>query len=383
MAPRKKIRPFLNFKKLLHRAPPGSPPGTITANPEALETTTTVLAYRGDEYVETEWKTVADLQKLQKNYAVVWLNINGLKNTALLDEIAGDCGIHPLAFEDVINVGQRAKVEVYDEDLFLVARLAELNDMLETRQVSFYMRDKLLVTFHEKPEEIFEQIRDRIRNGRGRIRRAGVDYLAYALLDGLVDGYFPVLEEMGERLAALEQQLIDTPDTETLQRIHQSKRQLIVLRRAVWPLRETLNKLMLPDYAQIKKETRLYLRDVWDHVFQVMDFIENFREIGSGLMDLHMSAVSNRMNEVMKVLTMIATVFIPLSFIAGIYGMNFDPKASPFNMPELGFYFGYPFVLLLMLGVAAAFVLYFKRKGWLRSETEKTSKDEPVPPKAH
>jgi magnesium transporter len=337
----------------------------VTKHPEATETEIRVIAYRPDEYAETELTEETDLKKLMSDYEVCWVNVNGLADTDRIKEVAETFEVHSLALEDIVNVHQRPKVEIYDEHLFVVARLASYERRLGTRQMSVYLGDKFVLTFHERPEEVFDLVRDRIRNGRGRIRKAGPDYLAYALLDVVVDHYFPVLEQLGEELAELELAVVDYPVPDTLSRIHKAKRDLLGLRRTVWPLREAVSKLLLPDTPVIRKETRLYVRDVWDHVFQLMDLVENFREIGTGLMDVYLSSVSNRTNEIMKILTMIATIFIPLSFVAGVYGMNFDTSASPLNMPELKSYWGYPAVLLVMVGAAAAFLLFFRKKGWL------------------
>jgi magnesium transporter len=239
-----------------------------------------------------------------------------------------------------------------------------VEEKLASEQISIIFGPNYVLTLQEVPGDSFDPVRERIRHGKGRIRGRGSDYLAYALIDALTDEFFPVLEHFGERVEALEDALLERPGPATLHEIHDIKRELLALRRAAWPERELLNAMMRNDSELITADTKIYLRDCYDHVVQAMDMIETYRELASGMLDVYLSSVSNRMNEVMKVLTIIATIFIPLTFIAGIYGMNFDPDRSPLNMPELRWYYGYPFSLALMAVVALALVYYFRRKGW-------------------
>jgi magnesium transporter len=271
-----------------------------------------------------------------------------------------------LALEDAVNTHQRPKVEEYDDHLFVVALMVDANGSADTEQVAFFIGEGYVITFQERPGDCFENVRDRIRKATGRIRTAGADYTAYALLDAIVDGYFPALEKMGDRLEVLEDRVIGTPESGNITELHDLKRDLLLLRRAIWPHREVFNTLIRDEHPLIAKETKLFLRDCYDHTVQLMDIVETYREMASGLVDVHISSVSVKLNEVMKVLTIVATVFIPLSFIASVYGMNFDRETSPWNMPELGWYLGYPFALLLMCASAAGLLWYIWKKGWLK-----------------
>jgi magnesium transporter len=300
-----------------------------------------------------------------KKYQVVWVNVDGLGDAGLLDRLGAVLGLHVLALEDVLNTRHRPKVEAYEDNLFAVTRMARIRGgSLDIEQVSLFLGKRLVVSFQERPGDCFDPVRERIRKGGTRLRFLGADYLAYALIDAIVDGYFPVLEHYSECLDEAEDKIVADPANHTIERIHELKRDFQVLRHGVWPFRELLRDLS-DEMPFIKEETKLFLRDCHDHVIQVADILETFRERAAGLTDLYMSSLSNRLNEVMKVLTIIATIFIPLGFIAGLYGMNFDPDASPLNMPELRWYLGYPFALVVMLLVAAGLVYYFRRKGWI------------------
>jgi magnesium transporter len=256
-------------------------------------------------------------------------------------------------------------VESYGDNLFVVTRMARVTSgVLDMEQISLFLGTNFVVSFQERPGDCLEPVRDRIRKGGTRVRFMGADYLAYALVDAIVDGYFPLLEHYGETLNELEDVVVAEPRTSAVERIHALKRDFQLLRHAVWPFREVLRDLS-GDVPHVSEDTKLYLRDCHDHVIQIVDILETYRERSSGLTDLYLSSLSNKLNEVMKVLTIIATIFIPLSFIAGIYGMNFNADTSPFNMPELQWYFGYPFALAVMLVVAVSLVLYFRRKGWI------------------
>ncbi len=342
-----------------------APPGTIRIDPDAPPPRISVLAYGPDDYVEQELASPEDLPDLLEQWPVVWINVDGLGDESVLLKLAEIFRLHRLAMEDVTSVSQRAKVEQYDGRCFMVMRMSYLREGLQLEQLSVFLGDGFVVTFQQRRGDCLDPVRERIRKGAGRIRRAKADYLAYALLDAVVDGYFPVLEDYGERLERLEAEVIRHPVRDVVGKIHRAKRELMSLRRAIWPLREMFSSLVRDPIPQISDETRVYFRDCYDHVTQIIDMLETDRELASGLMDVYMSGVSNRMNEVMKVLTIIATIFIPLSFIAGVYGMNFDPDASPWNMPELGWRYGYPAVLAVFAVVAGGMLWYFRRKGWL------------------
>ena len=278
--------------------------------------------------------------------------------------------LHPLVLEDVVNVPQRPKVEDYQDQLIIVTQMAvpKKGGGFWLEQVSFVLGKRYLLTVQEEPErDCFEPVRDRLRHNKGIVRQKGADYLTYALWDAIIDGYFPVLETYGESLEALEDEVVLNPTEPTLAKIYQIRRELLALRRAIWPQRDALNSLLRDECSLFKADTRPYLRDCYDHVVQIIDVIETYRELASGLMDVYLSAASNRMNEVMKLLTVISSIFIPLTFIAGIYGMNFNPDASPWNMPELNWYWGYPLCWGVMIAIAASLVYYFWRRGWLSS----------------
>jgi magnesium transporter len=347
-------------------APPFSSPGTLIIDPSSPRPALRVLAYGPEGFHEAAAESVGQACELLGRWPVTWLNVDGLGDEAVLREIGQRFELHRLALEDVVNTHQRAKVEQYDKHLFIVLRMALIADHLETEQLSLFLGKGFVLTFQEgHPGDCFDPVRQRIRKGGGRLRSAGSDYLAYALLDGVIDAYFPILEAYGEALEHLEDDLLVRPDEELVARIHEVKRDLLTLRRAIWPLRDAIGALLREENPLVRPETVPYLRDCYDHTVQIVDLVETYRELASGFMDVYLSSVSNRMNEIMKVLTVISTIFIPLTFIAGIYGMNFNPQASPLNMPELNWPWGYPFSLLLMAGVAVALLVFFRRKGWL------------------
>jgi magnesium transporter len=274
-------------------------------------------------------------------------------------------GLHPLALEDTVHVHQRAKSEDYGEYVYFVCRMVTLEEgKFVIEQVSLFIFPDLVLSFQERPGDCLEPVRERLRKSKGKIRFQSADYLAYAIIDALIDGYFPVLEKVGDDLEDLEELILENPTERLLQQVHQTKRELLTLRRAIWPIREAVNALMREDLQAISPDTRVFLRDCYDHSIQLVDLVENYRELASGLMDLYMTGVSNRMNEVMKILTIFATIFMPLGFIAGLYGMNFNTQ-SPYNMPELSWMYGYPFALALMLFTAVGLIMYFRRKQWI------------------
>ncbi len=352
-------------KRRHRRGPLGAVPGTLLVDPEAPRPIIRTLAYDPTELREKEITDIRSLGDFLHKWPVLWVNVDGLGDANIISQLGEIFGLHRLALEDVINVHQRPKVEQYDRYLFLVAHMLFLSESLETEQVSFFVGKGFVLTFQEQVRDCFDPVRDRIRKGLERIRGAPADYLVYALLDAILDSYFPILERYGERLEALEEEIITNPDEKTISRIHQNKRDLLALRRALWPLRDAINSLLRDATAFFAAETRIYLRDCYDHTIQIIDMLESYRETASSLLDIHLSSISNRMNEVMKVLTIIATIFMPLTFLAGIYGMNFNPEKSPWNMPELNWRWGYPFALGLMFAIFAGLAAYFRRKRWL------------------
>lgn len=341
------------------------------------------MAYDTERLIEREGVSTDELRALKGAAGVLWVNVTGLAGIDLIQRLGDLFDLHDLALEDVINVHQRPKVEEYESNVFIVTRMVQAGARLDTEQVSIFAGPDFVLTFQERPGDCFDPVRDRLRRHRGRIRQSGSDYLAYALIDAVVDAYFPVLEDYGERLEELEDAVVARPAPDMVERIHALKRDLLGLRRAIWPHREMINALIRDDTPLVTDQTRIYLRDCYDHIIQLMDIVETFREVSSGLVDVYLSSQSTRLNDIMKVLTMIATVFMPLGFVASLYGMNFDPAASPWNMPELGWRFGYPFALAVMAATALALVYYFHRQGWIgRSRTKprhRTTDREPEP----
>ncbi|MHA6324318.1 magnesium/cobalt transporter CorA [Roseivivax sp. CAU 1753] len=324
------------------------------------------MAFGPDDLVERQVDDVAAIVEMRQAFPTIWIDIVQFGDARMISEIGAVFDLHKLALEDAINTHQRPKVEEYDDHLFIVALMLDAAVSLDTEQVAFFVGAGYLITFQERPGDCFENVRDRIRKASGRIRKAGADYTAYALLDAIVDSYFPSLERVGDQLEALEDRVTRSPEPGNISDLHGMKRKLLLLRRAIWPHREMFNTLLRDEHPLIAADTRPFLRDCYDHTVQLMDIVETYREMASGLVDVHLSSVSMKLNEVMKVLTIVSTIFIPLSFIASVYGMNFDRQTSPWNMPELGWYLGYPFALMLMCASAAGLVWYIWKKGWLR-----------------
>jgi len=349
----------------VNRPEPGSSPGVIQVAEDSSKPAISVIAYGPDSISESAVESVRDLAGMKGRYPVLWVNVDGLGDAGTLYEIGEIFGLHSLALEDVVHVPQRPKVEEYDDHLFIVTRMVKSSTDAVTEQLGIFVGKDYLITFQQFPGDCLDPVRERLRKQKGRVRQMGPDYLAYAILDAVVDFYFPVLESYGEKLEEIESEVLEKASKDTPAGIHAIRHDLLSLRKSLWPMRELLNSLMRDETPLVRESTRVYLRDCHDHVLQLVDLVENYREMNSALMDLHLSSVSNRMNEVMKVLTMIATIFIPLGFIAGLYGMNFNPAASPFNMPELDWYFGYPFALGMMLIVTVGLIIYFRHKGWL------------------
>ena len=356
--------------RLLRRVhPPGTSPGTISVPTEVEVPPRALLTrYTATELEQTSLDDVVVLRAEPKVGELWWLDVDGL-DPLLIGELGSRLGVPPLVLEDIVNLGQRPKVEEYDDCVFVVADLIGLSQpaaRVTVQQVSFVLQEARLISFRERPDPVFEPIHRRLASGKGRIRTGGLDYLLYALLDAIVDSCFPVLDRLGSRIEKIEEEMVEAqPRRELLAELHGLRRDLVLVRRTAWPQREMVNRLLRSEDGLVQEETRIFLRDVADHLSMIVDMVEAYREMVVGLMELYQSSVSNRMNEVMKVLTIIATIFIPLSFIAGIYGMNFDRSASPLNMPELGWYWGYPAALLIMVAVAGGLLVYFRRRDWI------------------
>ncbi|MCE9604055.1 MAG: magnesium/cobalt transporter CorA [Planctomycetia bacterium] len=350
------------------KATAGAPPGSIIIDPQAPCPEMHLMAYDKDKLIDRDIADVAAVKPYLATGQVVWINVEGLGSEKTLRDIAALFHLHPLAMEDVVNVHQRPKIDRYGELLFITIRMHAQKEILQTEQVSFFVGKRFVITFLEDPGDCFDAVRRRLRESDGLIRQRGADYLAYALLDGAVDAFFPLLEEFGERLEELEDEVILTPSPAAAARIHEAKFNLRALRRVIWPLREAMNELARDTSSIICEETRVYLRDLYDHTVQIIDIVETYREMGSDLTDLYLSSLSNRMNEIMRVLTVIATIFMPLSFIVGVYGMNFNAD-SPWNMPELNWKYGYLFVWIIILATACGMLGFFYRRGWLGAQS--------------
>jgi len=351
-------------QNLRRRGQPGLAPGSMIVDPMAEPTSILVIAFSASDFLEKTIQNVDEIQAIRIAYPNVWIDVTGLGSEEKLSSIAKLLKLHPLAMEDVVNVHQRAKVDEFEDSIFVVSRMIDGNDALHTEQLSFFLKDGVLVSFQERTGDCWEPVRQRIRTHRGKICVSSVDYLLYALLDSVVDSYFPVMERLSDQVDTIEAEIIEGLKPAQMHSIHLLRGQLLGLRRAIRPHREMINELVRDSLPQVSPETRVHLRDCYDHVVQVIDTVDTYREMTSDMRDFYLSSVSNNMNEVMKVLTIISTIFIPLSFVAGVYGMNFS-DTSPWNMPELKWYLGYPFALALMGLTAFGLLVYFKTRRWL------------------
>jgi magnesium transporter len=342
-----------------YRRSEDQPAGTVRQDPGAAPTDVRVISYSRTELVEHEHVACADLPKLHRRGETLWVDVTGLADVGAIESIGAAFGLHRLTLEDIINTHQRPKVDTFDHYVFIVMKMLDHSDAGLTEQMSIIVGKDYLVTFQERPGDCFEQTRARLRRVGSQLRGEGPDRLAHALIDAVIDNFFPLLENYGEIIEDLEDQVVSSPEPAHVERLHSIKRDLLEIRRSVWPTRELVNMLIRDEHPLIHESTRVYLRDCYDHTIQLMDIVETYREIASGLLDVYLSSMSARMNEIMKVLTIIATIFIPLSFFAGLWGMNFK------YMPELDEVWGYPAALTLMVSIAAGLLLYFRRKGWL------------------
>jgi len=342
----------------------GLPPGTLVhiGEKKTEKVRIAIIDYDEASFEEKQIKTIEECFPFKDKTTVTWINIDGIHDIKIIEKIGRHFDLHPLILEDIVNTGQRPKIEDFEDYIFIVLKMLYYNekeDEIQAEQVSLILGSNFVISFQEREGDVFNPIRERIRSGKGRIRKMGADYLTYALIDTIVDSYFIILEKLEEKIESMEEELVTNPTPETLQAIHHLKREMIFLRKSVWPLREVVSLLERGESVLIHESTRIYLRDVYDHTIQVIDTIETSRDMLSGMLDIYLSSISNRMNQVMKVLTIIATLFIPLTFIVGIYGMNFG------YMPELESPWGYPVVLLVMAGISILMLVYFKRKKWL------------------
>jgi magnesium transporter len=359
------------------QSPAGAAPGTLVADPQSSRSVMQVIAYRREEFLERAVTNPEELRGILDDWSVVWVNIDGLGDIGLIQQIGEIFRLHRLALEDVVNQHQRSKMEQYGDQHFIVTHMVEWKEgHLESEQLSMFLGENFVLTFQEREGwDCLEPVRERIRKRVGLLRDSAVDYLMYALLDAVVDHYFPLLERYGERLEELEDKIVQHPDQSLIGEIHDVKRELLNLRRVIWPQREMINSLVRDPIPLITAETRIHLRDCYDHSIRIIDLVETYRELSSDLMDLYLSSLSQRMNEIMKVLAVISTIFMPLTFIAGIYGMNFD------YMPEIKWKWGYFASLGVMAVVALALLVFFRRRGWLGgSSVDRNSFRSAAPP---
>ncbi|MHC4788555.1 MAG: magnesium/cobalt transporter CorA [Planctomycetota bacterium] len=342
----------------------GLPPGTPVhvGERKAEKMRITVIDYDESDCRERVIATVEECFPYKDVPTVTWINVDGVHDVEAIGRLGEHFGLHPLLVEDIASTGQRPKMEDYDDHLYVVLKMLTFDEgagQTVAEQVSLVLAENVVISFQEREGDVFDAVRERIRSARGRIRKMGADYLVYSLMDAVVDNYFVICEKLGEGIEPLQQELIEDPSPQTLGRIHSLKGEILFLRKVLWPLREVISGIERSEVELFSETTRPYLRDVYDHTIQVIDTIETYRDMIGGMVDIYLSSVSNRMNEVMKVLTIIATIFIPMTFVAGVYGMNFR------HMPELGWRWGYPAVLAVMVAVAAGMLVYFRKHDWI------------------
>ena len=342
----------------------GLPPGSIVhiGNKRAEKTKISIVDYNEEQFQEKEVKTVKECCSYKEKPTITWINIDGVHEEKIIEELGKIYNFHPLILEDIVDTDQRPKIKDFGDYIFIILKMHyydKENNEIKIEQVSLIFGKNYVISFQEREGDVFNPIRERIRNNIGRIRKARADYLIYALMDAIIDNYFTILEKLGEETEDLEAKVIKDPAPANLQIIYKLKSELIFLRKSVWPLREVISILEKGESVLIDKSTNIYLRDIYGHTIQVMDTVETLRDVISGTLDVYLSSVSNRMNEIMKVLTIIATIFIPLTFIAGVYGMNFQ------YMPELKWVWAYPLILSVMLIIGIVMVIFFKRRKWM------------------
>jgi magnesium transporter len=342
----------------------GLPPGSMVHIGERKtdKVKISLIDYSVGKYDEKEITNIEDCFPFKNRSSVTWINVDGLHEIDIIEKLGNSFDIHPLVLEDIVNTDQRPKMEDYEKYIFFVLKMLLIDDktnMIHSEQISIILGQNFVISFQEAIGDVFDHVRERIRKGKGRIRKMGADYLAYALIDAIIDNYFIILEKIAEKVESLEEDLVSNPTSDILQHIYNLKREIIYLKKSVWPLREVINGLLREESDLIKDTTNIYLRDLYDHAIQVIDTIESYRDMVSSMLDIYMSSVSNKMNEVMKVLTIFAAIFIPLTFIAGVYGMNFQ------HMPELSVPWAYPAVWIVIIGVGVSLLAYFKHKKWI------------------
>lgn len=350
------------FKKMSSKA--GAAPGTLIhiGEQKIEKARLSLVVYDPQDIKEHQIESIDEALAICSGSGYAWLNIDGIHDIDLIAKLGEHFEIHPLTQEDILNTGHRPKFEEFERYAFILVKMLRFDEdrhRILTEQVSMILANNVLISFQESQGDVFDPVRTRLNKGRGRIRRAGSDYLAYALIDAIVDHYFAILEQIGLHIEEIEDETLSDPTPAVLKRIHALKREILALRKQLWPMRELVGTMAKEDSELIQTDTMIFLRDVYDHTVQIMETVESQRDILSGLLDLYMTGISNRMNEVMKVLTIMATIFIPITFIAGVYGMNFK------YMPELEWRWGYEMIWGIMVAVVIAMVIYFNKKKWL------------------
>lgn len=341
----------------------GLPPGTLVhiGNKRIEKVKITIIDYDEKHFQEKEVKSAEECFPYKDKSTITWINIDGVHETKVIEEIGKHFNLHPLILEDIVDTDQRPKIKDFGDYIFIILKMLyydEKDNEMKVEQVSLVLGKNYVISFQEREGDVFDAIRERNRNNIGRIRKLGADYLVYSLIDAIVDNYFTIIEKLDEEIENLEDKVIIQPNPSNVQAIHKLKRDLIFLRKSVWPLREVISFLEKGESPLVLESTNIYLRDVYGHTIQVMDTVETLRDIISGILDIYLSSINTRMNEIMKILTIIATIFIPLTFITGIYGMNFQ------YMPEIKWFWGYPAVLSIMVAIGIGMLIYFKRKKW-------------------
>jgi magnesium transporter len=354
----------------LRYSQPGTAPATLVVSSEqkGQKPEVSLIEYDAHTILEKRVEHIDEISSCLENDKISWINVGGLGDVELLKELGLVFRIHPLALEDMLNAGQRPKVEEYDSQLFIVLQMAysTKDDDITFEQLCIVLGKQYVITVQEEAtRDVFEPVRQRLRQGGGNLRFMKADYLAYALVDAIVDHYFPLIEKLGDSMEEFQETVLDDPTRERLRQLHDFRHAIAELRRAVWPQRDVLSRLVRDETGLVDERTKPFFRDCYDHTVIILDLLETFRDATRNIMDLYLSSLSIRTNEVMRLLTVVTSIFIPLTFIAGIYGMNFDRSASSLNMPELGWHFGYPYAIGLMLAVAMGMIIFFKRKKWL------------------
>lgn len=356
------IKKDVKLKKRSEKS--GLPPGTLLhIGDKKMETTRiSLMDYDESHFLEKEVKLVEESFPFKDKPTVTWINIDGIHEIEIIEKIGQYFGVHPLILEDILNTEKRPKMEDFETYIYVTLKILkqiDKSDKILSEQVSLIVGKNFVISFMENKDDIFDPIKDRIRSGKGHIRKMGSDFLAYSLIDAIVDNYFIIMEQFGDKIEVMEEELVKNPTPGTLMSLHDTQRELMILRKSVWPLREVVNNMLREESTLIHESTLIYLRDVYDHTIEIIEMIEGLRDMVSRMFDMYLSSISNKLNEIMKVLTIIATIFIPLTFIAGVYGMNFE------NMPELKWHWGYPVIWTIMIFIGLYMLNYFRKKKWI------------------